>query len=200
MLAALVPRVPAVGPALADLDQRVVERIAEQRRDDRVTQVFTLFGDLADTFTILGLIAGAGVVLALARRWRSLAVLAVAVPVEMAVFVTVATLSGRARPASAFEPVAVAGSYPSGHAGMAVVVYGGIAIVVRHMTSDVVARRTAVVLATLIALLVGLGRLWLTMHHPTDIVAGWLEGAACLAVGVIASRYVADGRSVGRST
>lgn len=189
-VAALVVNLPVVGDAVLDADRAVVDRIAEVRGDGLAVEVGTAMATLADTFTILGVITGAGVVLALVRRWRELAVLAVAVPLEMAVFATVATLTGRARPEAAVEAVAIAGSYPSGHSGMAVAVYGGLAVVVHRMTTDRVAERTAVVLATVIALLVGVGRLVQTMHYPSDIVLGWAEGAACLAVGVVASRHI----------
>jgi len=62
---------------------------------------------------------------------------------------------------------------PSGHAQSAVMVYGFLAAQVR--------RPWAWGLAALIALSVGLSRIYMGLHFPTDVLAGWLIGIVMLA-------------------
>lgn len=61
---------------------------------------------------------------------------------------------------------------PSGHAQNAVVVWGSIAAWIR--------RPWAWILAILLILSIGLSRIYLGVHFPTDVLAGWLLGALIL--------------------
>jgi membrane-associated phospholipid phosphatase len=63
---------------------------------------------------------------------------------------------------------------PSGHAQNAVVVWGGIAAWIR--------RPWAWIVATLLILSIGLSRIYLGVHFPTDVLAGWLIGIVILVV------------------
>ena len=63
---------------------------------------------------------------------------------------------------------------PSGHAQMAVVVWGSVAIQAHH------ARVRAATLA--LVLLIGFSRIYLGVHFPTDVLAGWSIGLLCLAL------------------
>lgn len=61
---------------------------------------------------------------------------------------------------------------PSGHAQLSVVIWGAIAHAVK--TAWMWA------LAALLAVLIGLSRIYLGVHFPTDVLAGWLVGALLL--------------------
>jgi membrane-associated phospholipid phosphatase len=63
---------------------------------------------------------------------------------------------------------------PSGHAQNAVVVWGGIAAWIR--------RPWAWIVAILLMLSIGLSRIYLGVHFPTDVLVGWLIGAVILVV------------------
>ncbi|MFD7847615.1 phosphatase PAP2 family protein [Nocardia sp. NPDC059764] len=72
-------------------------------------------------------------------------------------------------------------SYPSGHAlGSTVVI--GILVVVALPWLRPVARLVLTALAALFVLAVGLSRLYLGVHWPTDVLAGWLIGACWLTI------------------
>jgi undecaprenyl-diphosphatase len=71
-------------------------------------------------------------------------------------------------------------AFPSGHATASVAVWGAIALVVGLGRSDR-AKVLLLVAAKLIALAVGVSRVILGVHWPTDVIAGWALGAALLA-------------------
>lgn len=78
-------------------------------------------------------------------------------------------------------------SFPSGHATMAVGFYGTLAILVAWRLRGF--RRWAVVAAGFfLILLIGYSRLYLGVHYPTDVLAGYL--AAPLWVGTVALAYL----------
>jgi undecaprenyl-diphosphatase len=84
----------------------------------------------------------------------------------------------RARP-ELIEPIVVERgfSFPSGHAALSMVAYGVVAVLIWRSSIAPWARRAAVALLGLIILAVGLSRVWLGVHYPTDVLAGWTLGA-----------------------
>ncbi|WP_407991039.1 diacylglycerol kinase family protein [Kitasatospora sp. CMC57] len=116
------------------------------------------------------------------RRWREALFVGGAVAAEALVFVTAAALVDRHRPEVVRLDGALAtSSFPSGHVGAATALYGALAIIALRSAKG--RRRlvpVGVLLACLVPLLVAASRLYRGMHHPTDVVAGLLNGAAVL--------------------
>jgi len=99
-----------------------------------------------------------------------------------AIVTLVKVIVERARPDSA-EALSHAGGYafPSGHSATAVVVYGALALIAARR-GGARARAAAIVAAVALAGLVGITRVYLGVHFPSDVLAGWLLGGAVLAV------------------
>lgn len=114
----------------------------------------------------------------LARRYAA-SLLILAVSVGSMVLNTVLKLAfARARPEAVPHLIEVATlSFPSGHAMFAAAIYLTLAGVAAQ-TID--ARRRAYIfgVALLLAGLVGLSRVYLGVHYPTDVLAGWAAGCA----------------------
>ena len=91
-----------------------------------------------------------------------------------------------ARPRPTVEPLVPASGYsfPSGHTLNSTVTYGLLALVARRSRLPLAVRRAALVVAVTIPLLVGLSRIALGVHWPTDVLAGWLAGVAFVALAV----------------
>ncbi|HEY0908130.1 MAG TPA: phosphatase PAP2 family protein [Candidatus Paceibacterota bacterium] len=66
-------------------------------------------------------------------------------------------------------------AFPSGHALMSVVILGWIAL--RHPKSHVIAWGAASIIV-----LVGLSRIYLGVHYPSQVLAGWLFGILLLLI------------------
>ena len=69
-------------------------------------------------------------------------------------------------------------SFPSGHAMMAAVVYGTLGAILSSLVTRRRLRFYFLALAATVAVLVGISRVYLGVHYPTDVLAGWSAGLA----------------------
>ncbi len=69
-------------------------------------------------------------------------------------------------------------SFPSGHSALGMVAYGVLAVLVSRSRLPPVARRGIVIGLAVLIFLIGLSRVWLGVHYPTDVLAGWAAGGA----------------------
>ncbi len=65
-------------------------------------------------------------------------------------------------------------SFPSGHATVAVGFYGALTLILAYRTKGAM-RWTVAALGLAAVLLIGLSRMYLGVHYPTDILAGYLS-------------------------
>jgi undecaprenyl-diphosphatase len=81
---------------------------------------------------------------------------------------------------------AVSSSFPSGHAMSATIVYGTVAYLAARLQQRVWARWLTMGLALLLIALIGLSRIYLGVHYPSDVLAGAIIGLAwagfCMAM------------------
>ena len=73
---------------------------------------------------------------------------------------------------------AVNASFPSGHATLSATVYLTLGALIAHFAPRRRVRVYALTTAVLLAVIVGCSRVYLGVHWPTDVLAGWCVGAA----------------------
>jgi undecaprenyl-diphosphatase len=92
---------------------------------------------------------------------------------------TMKALYDRARPDLVPHGTEVySASFPSGHSMMSAVVYLTLGALVARTQANRGVKRYIVSLAVILALLVGTSRVYLGVHWPTDVLAGWALGGA----------------------
>ncbi|MFF8959683.1 phosphatase PAP2 family protein [Streptomyces sp. NPDC014894] len=142
-----------------------------------------------DPWTMRALIAAA-VLWLWWRRDRLFAVwIAATTALGSAVQQTLKWAVGRERPQWS-DPVDSAhyAAFPSGHAMTATVVCGLLVWIAVHRGAGRRALRWCGAAAAVSVVGVGVTRLYLGVHWPTDVLAGWLMGAALVALSVAAHR------------
>ncbi len=120
---------------------------------------------------------------AFSRRIR-LALIVAVVLIAAALF-TDLVKDNVARPRPTVDPLVSAPgfSFPSGHTLNSTATYGLLALVAWRSRLRMAARRAAAVAGITIPILVGLSRIALGVHYPTDVIAGWLAGVSFVALG-----------------
>jgi len=129
-----------------------------------------------------------------ARRWVTAGVVAAGAGSGIGVRLALSELVHRARPPlSDWATVAGGYAYPSGHTGTATLSAGVLAWAVSRHLQPGPARVAVWAVAVGYAGAVGWSRVWLGVHWPSDVLAGWLLGAGWLA-GVAAVTGSCPGR------
>jgi len=80
-------------------------------------------------------------------------------------------------------------SFPSGHSMGSLLFYGSLAFVVLHLMRPSKLRAIAVFVFCLFILLIGISRIYLGVHFPTDVLGGYSIGMAFLFICIIIFRY-----------
>ena len=73
-------------------------------------------------------------------------------------------------------------SFPSGHSALGMAAWGILGVLVMRSRLPLGVRRGIVVVLVVLIVLIGLSRIWLGVHYPTDVLAGWTAGAVIVLV------------------
>jgi undecaprenyl-diphosphatase len=177
---------------LARVDQPLLDWMVGHRSGTAETLV-TWFTNVGGT-TILPILVTLVVAL-MAWRWRSwtpVVLMAVAAAGSVAMTEAGKDLAGRARPPQilAVPPYETSPSFPSGHTLNSTVIAILLAYLVLLHVESRVGRIVTVTLLGVYAVAMGLSRVYLGHHWFTDVVAGFIAGAAWALVVILAHRLL----------
>ncbi|MDQ1615884.1 MAG: hypothetical protein QOJ60_1823 [Actinomycetota bacterium] len=173
-----------------------VEKVLAQHRDGTMNDVTYLLSGLGNTVAIIGALVVVAIFLRLAlKRWREPVFLVLAVSGQALVFLLVTLTIKRARPhVHRLDSSPPTSSFPSGHTGAATALFVSSALLIAGYVRRRWVKLLAVTVFLAVPLLVGYGRLYRGMHHPTDVAAALLNGLTCIA---ISRAFVMQGRHGG---
>jgi undecaprenyl-diphosphatase len=126
---------------------------------------------------------------ALLRWWREAAFIAIAMTLEVTVFLSTTFVVARPRPeVPRMNETPATSSFPSGHTAAATVLFTALAVIVMWRTENRVVRIAVWLIAALMTVAVGVGRVYRGLHHPTDVFAGAALGVGCVVAALWAVR------------
>jgi membrane-associated phospholipid phosphatase len=117
------------------------------------------------------------------HKWYSIKVPAIALSSLLMMFF-LKHLFGRKRPPIPLLEEARGLSYPSGHALMSMTFYGLIIYMIWTNVKNNAVRWTLVILLLAWILLIGFSRIYLRVHFPTDVMAGFAMGFLWLVISI----------------
>ena len=177
--------------ALVRVDVAIV-RLVHRLGSEEVTSLARDVTGLAATDSLVLVGSAAVAALLLRGSWHRAVAIALSVAGTQAVVFGLKALVGRERPPGSTAWVDAAGhAFPSAHAASGVALYGLLAFfLLRRLRGGV---RVAVFALSVLAVgSVGLTRIYLGAHYPSDVLAGWLVGAVVAAAAWQVGRVLRD--------
>jgi undecaprenyl-diphosphatase len=181
-------------PRIQRFDERVL--LSLRRPDDSAVPIGPswLLGAARDvsalgstTILVLMIVSVAGYLL-LERRTGMLGLVLAATCGGGLILNVLKPLFARPRPSVVPHLVPVhSPSFPSGHSLLSAVVYLTLGALLARVTSDRITRIYLILLAAFLTVSIGLSRIYLGVHYPTDVLGGWVAGFLwALACGLVA--------------
>jgi membrane-associated phospholipid phosphatase len=127
------------------------------------------------------------------RQAHTAALLAVTMAGMAALDVALKLAFHRHRPVAYFGPTPTTYSFPSGHAMGSVCFYGVLAAILAARARGKVAKWCIWAAAVLVIGMIGYSRIYLGVHYPSDVIAGYCAGAVWVGAVVFLGRILRDG-------
>ena len=169
---------PLLDTVLGRFDIAVVSAFLDLRTETR-TDLAKAVGTLSGTRAVIAIaLAELVIIQALTRSWRPAVFVFTAVAGEVLLYFLTTQVVGRSRPdvRDLTSGLPIGASWPSGHSAAAFAIYGALAaLVIIYGRSRW--RWAILVVPAVLPPLIGLSRIYVAAHHPTDVVAGLLVGS-----------------------
>lgn len=156
--------------------------LAEAARD------VTALGGVAVLVLLIGIVTA---FLAMERKYRALVLVLTASIGGLLLSTLLKHVIQRERPSVVPHlSIVMSSSFPSGHSVLSAVVYLTLGVLLATTVTSRTTRIFCIVVAFLLAILVGLSRIFLGVHYPTDVVAGWMAGLVWSVLCLFVAQYL----------
>ena len=163
--------------------------ISPQMAEELGRDMTALGGVAVITLVTLGVVG----YLLICRKYHAAVLVVVATVGGLALSSTLKYVIDRPRPkVCEHRSLAVTSSFPSGHSTMAAVVYFTLAALLARSVRRRGIKRYLLSVAALLTLLVGFSRVYMGVHYPTDVLAGWSVGLAWAVVCWLLARWLQE--------
>ena len=155
-------------------------------RNPMLTTIATLITRIGDVESQVIITALAVLALFIAKKWRTGLWFGVTVLIGAALLnAFIKNIYQRVRPEEIEHLIEQSGySFPSGHSMGSIIVFGGfIFLAFRYFKTETIKWVLGIFFGLLI-LLIGLSRIYLGVHYPSDVIAGFSLGFAWLALSI----------------
>ena len=164
-----------------DLFDNVFVWLVRYMARPELDQVMIMISEFGFGYPFWTIILAVLLILAYYRQWLESAGLIVCLVGEALLNFFLKNLFERTRP-DLFQVVTEAGySFPSGHAMVSLCLYGMITFLVARHVQSWRWRLVVIGLAMALVVAIGVSRVYLGVHYPTDVVAGYFAGGMWLA-------------------
>jgi membrane-associated phospholipid phosphatase len=123
------------------------------------------------------------------KMYTTMAVYVLAVVITNIVNKVLKGIVARERPSVNEAVDALGYSFPSGHAMLSIVTYGFLAAVIISQEMGKAKKAIVVSAAALLILIIGLSRIVLSVHYPSDILGGYCVGGMLLILFLYVNGY-----------
>jgi len=113
------------------------------------------------------------------RRWKKIFILVSSLIIGGLLVTLFKDGLARLRPSDALLDVG-GFSFPSGHATMRLILFGGLLYCFKDEISDAVWRLVFMITMVMLIFLIGFSRIFLAVHWMSDVLAGWFLGLGVL--------------------
>ena len=151
-------------------------------RSQILNPIIILITHLSDTVTIIAFCA---ILLALPNRKQYGVPVSLAALGGLALYKPMKHIFLRARPDAALHLVKQGGySFPSGHSVTSVIFYGLLIYLLNRHCKNEKLKKVLSAVCGFLALAIGPSRIYVGVHWPTDVLAGWCIGGAVLLAAI----------------
>ncbi len=145
-----------------------------------VDRIMIFITDLGYGWPYFLVVSGVFLLISYLRRWREIAGLGICLAGGAVLNYLLKNLFERARP-DLFRMVEAGGySFPSGHAMVSLCFYGMVAFLLVRNIRSLHGRLAVISGVSLLVAAIGVSRIYLGAHYPTDVVAGYAAGSMWL--------------------
>lgn len=174
---------------ISALDSRISE-LLEPLRDPVIVEIFRWITGFGDLPALISVAVVASAFLWIEGKHNSITGLWISV-----IGANITTYLGkygfdRDRPDFVTDITVHTASFPSGHATASVAVFGYIAYTIIRDLPATRQRYEVIFWSLILIALIGFSRIFLNVHHSSDVAAGFLVGSLWLLIGIMVSEYL----------